>query len=331
MHEQFTREQPLSSEAIVAQAHALDPGLVEAEPLFVEAGARFIQQVTEQYGTPTQPRWAEGSREATLMLYHNGESATSAGHTSSDAAGAGVPRNALIIAQAVNEQAAREVIGPNARARMFAAAAGHDLVQLCGRAAAFAADGDEIISAQAVHDELRRRGASLEAAEDAASDVLATTFDNGTQRINYTRHAASILTQQVVAAADLLGLATSRGPRGAIEYAVESLGLSMHGRILQQYLHDEEMVPGASATPAAIFTHIEHTPELRAKLIKNIRGQAGFASGFVFADDVIREACGARIDELFPGRLATAAALQSMAERATAGETLPMLWQELQN
>ena len=327
MHKQFADpEQPLSHEAIIAQTNEIDPGLAEADQLFIEAGATLIRRVTELYGTPGRAQWAEGSREATIMLYHNGESAASPGHTSSGAHGAGVPRNALVIARAVNAQAGRELLSPNERARMFAAAAGHDLVQLCGRAAEFPRDGDETLSAQAVYNELRRRGASLEDAEDAAYEVLATTFDQGAQRIDYSRRAASILTQQIVASADLFGLTTPRGARGAVEYAVESLGLQLHGRLLQQHLRPDEMSPGASSTPRDLLARIEQIPALRARLIATVQSQAGFAANFAFSDQAVREACGASIDSLSPGRPATVASLQSFAVRAAAGEPLPAIW-----
>src|SRR5262245_5215766 len=97
----------------------------------VELGLDATAEVTARYGTPAAPHWASGEVETEVfMSYHNGGED---GHTSVGPLGDGVPRNALLIANAVNAVAGREVIGVRLRAVAFAAGCFHDHTQLCGR------------------------------------------------------------------------------------------------------------------------------------------------------------------------------------------------------
>ena len=118
---------------VIVEVQRLDPELLATEETkqLVMLGAEFGREVTEHYGTPAHPKWATGSFETDVfMSYHNGGED---GHTSVGPRGAGVPRNVLIIAEAVNSAAGQEIYSPLMRAAAFCAAEAHDSHQLCGR------------------------------------------------------------------------------------------------------------------------------------------------------------------------------------------------------
>src|SRR4051812_18015133 len=121
-------------EKALAEVRVLDPELLERSDTsqLVELGLQIGKEVTEYFGTPSAPKWASGAHETSvIMSYHNGGED---GHTSVGPEGAGVPRNVLLIAKAVNDAAGREVYDPLMRATAFYAAESHDSRQLCGRA-----------------------------------------------------------------------------------------------------------------------------------------------------------------------------------------------------
>jgi hypothetical protein len=138
-------------QAALAEIQALDTELT-ARPetrQLVEMGVQFGVEITANFGTPDNPRWADGTVEhGVFMSYHNGGPD---GHTSVGPKGSGVPRNVLLISHAVNNAAGYEVFDPLMRATAFYSAEAHDEKQLCGRTllpeGQVAGNGDERMSA----------------------------------------------------------------------------------------------------------------------------------------------------------------------------------------
>jgi hypothetical protein len=331
-------------EKTLAEVAILDPELLEREDtrLLVELGARFGKEVTEDFGTPAEPKWASGSHEVdVIMSYHNGGED---GHTSVGPEGAGVPRNVLLIAKAVNDAAGREIFDPMARATSFYAAEAHDSRQLCGRALLPEGEGeghgDERLSAEDARDRYLRAGGDPEVAQEAYEDLMATAFnpDTGAQNVNYEAWRANpndpkltraVLGQELTAAADFLGPTSPRGPLGAIEYSVEVMCLGQKNQIIQERLRLQGIEPTSVTSMDELFDLIAQDEVLRSAFADIVAGQAAFFSDYLkFSDEAIRAACGKGIDDLFPGRLENAAILAQYAESLQAGEHPITIWQQ---
>lgn len=282
----------------------LDPQLLEDEATrtLIHLGIGFIDEVTGRYGSPSSPEWASGTVETkVLMCYHNGGID---GHSSAGALGDGVPRGVLRIAQAMNAAAGREVVDPMLRAATFCAAAAHDLVQLCGRSllpeGQGEGHGDERLSAAAAAARCQDAGVPLDTADLVYQAIMATAFDpvSKTQNVDYDADSErEILAQEITAAADLLSLTSRRGPLGSIEMICESLCLHRSGRLVQQR-------PRAFTTISTdeLLYCIGTEPELQPAFADGLVGQAAFFAGHRYSDRLIRQVCGAGIDDLFPGR-----------------------------
>ncbi|MFR9753975.1 hypothetical protein ACL02S_23450 [Nocardia sp. 004] len=294
----------LTSRTIAAVAE-LDPTLLEssATRTLIELGAQFIDEVTDRYGSPDDPRWMSGTVETNvLMTYHNGGID---GHSSAGPLGDGVPRGVLLISAAMNRAAGREVIDPLLRATMFAAAAAHDHTQLCGRSLLPEgqqndAYGDERLSADTARARCLDAGVPADVADLVALTIMATAFDPTSKAQNVDYDAGSeraILAQEITAAADLLSLTARRGPLGSLEMVCESLCLHQRGQLVQQ----NTRAFTAIYTPELLHA-IGVCPELRSAFADGLVGQAKFFSGHRYSDSHIRQVCGAGIDDLFPGR-----------------------------
>lgn len=324
----------LETVAILHEVAQLDPTLLSQPETYemIEIGADFINEVTREHGTPAQPKWHTGSRESTYMTYHNGESGTSQGHTSADIDGAGVPRNVLIITDAIHAVAGREIIPAASRARLFGAACAHDVVQLCGRSSIYA-NGDEEQSANRLDHTLKEAGYDEAYRKQAVLDVTATTFHptNGTQIIDNRQPAASILEQQIIACADLLSPTTPRGTLGAFEWALEELGLPSQDRILHERMIANGVRAEEIAHLGAFVAFVESDEPLRLKAAASLAEQANFHTSFSYSDELIQAACGSNIDQLFPGRERTVSKLQAYGAAALAGDSLVTLWEDAHN
>ena len=288
----------------IAAVDELDPALLEdpTTRTLIRLGARFIDDVTKRYGSPSAPEWASGTVETkVLMCYHNGGID---GHSSAGPLGDGVPRGVLQIAAAMNSAAGHEVIDPLLRAALFAAAAAHDHTQLCGRSLLpeghGEGHGDERLSAAAVRTRCLEAKIPADVAELVHLAVMATAFDPNTksQNVEYAgKSEREILAQEIIAAADLLSLTSRRGPLGSIEMICESLCLHRSNRLVQQR-------PRAFTTISTdeLLYCIGTEPELQPAFADGLVGQAAFFAGHNYSDSHIRQTCGAGIDDLFPGR-----------------------------
>lgn len=318
-------------EAMLDEVFALDPELFEDEATrrMVELGINFIEDVTRQHGSPDDPHWSRGSREETVMTFHNGESEYASGHTSVGRDGAGVPSGVLILSGLINRSAGRTIVPAWQRALLFVAAAAHDSIQLCGRS--FDNDnGDEEQSANQVRAALLAEGFSEQIADEGATYVMATMFNikemrQAVQTEGHPPHV--VLGQQIIAAADLRGPATRRGALGSMEWIIEESGLSSTGRLLQQHLKEQGLTPANVATLGDVLAFVNRTPALKQHFITKLRTQATFIEGLRYQDSAIREACGQGIDDFYPGgRMRTAARLRALASAAEAGATLYQIW-----
>ncbi|WP_433734893.1 hypothetical protein ACQP0C_41765 (plasmid) [Nocardia sp. CA-129566] len=323
---------PMPNNLITATLDAvadLDPSLL-ADPhtrVLIELGAQFITEVTDRYGSPAAPRWASGTVETdVLMCYHNGGTD---GHTSAGPLGAGVPRGVLQLANAVNSTAGREVIDPLLRAAAFTAACAHDHTQLCGRSLLPEGQGpdrgDERLSAETARIRCLDTGVPAEVADLVHVAITATAFDPETrsQNVDYDAYPDRVvLAQEMTAAADLLSLATRRGPLSSLEMVCESLCLHQRGRLVQQQL------PAAAAinNPAWLLDCIDVDPELHAAFNEAVVGQAKFFAGHRYSDRAIRQACGASVDDLFGGRQANAELLEIFVGLLRDGHSPRELW-----
>ncbi|WP_280425485.1 hypothetical protein [Nocardia carnea] len=293
----------LNSQTIAAVAE-LDPQLLDnpTTRTLIELGAQFIDEVTDRYGTPSDPLWASGTVETdALMTYHNGGVD---GHTSAGPLGNGVPRGVLLIAAAMNTAAGHEVIDPMLRAVMFAAAAAHDHTQLCGRSLLPEGHGDnhgdERLSAAAARTRCLDAGLTADLAGLVHLAITATAFDptSKSQNVDYTSGSErEILAQEITAAADLLSLTARRGPLGSVEMVCESLCMNQRGRLVQQ----RAKAVTAIDTPELLYS-IGLYGELQAAFAAGLAGQAKFYAAHRYSDRHIRQTCGAGIDDLFPGR-----------------------------
>lgn len=321
---------------------SLDPeiiGFSDTTRTLVELGLDSMDEVTAKYGTTKHPHWATGSYEAdAFMSYHNGGTD---GHTSVGSHGAGVPRNALVIAKAVNEAAGRVVYDPHMRAVAFYAAASHDIVQLCGRSMLPEGQsdihrGDERLSAEYARDTYLQTAGQQDMAQLIYDSVLATAFNpkTGTQNIveptrqtDSTDFMISLLTQELVAAADLLGATTTRGPLGALEYCVELLSLQQSDQKVQKRLAACQVSAADITRMDTMLAFIDYDPDMAAAFKKNITGQSKFFRELLrFSDSSIRQACGKGIDQLFPGRLENGLILERFSKALDEGATATELW-----
>lgn len=307
----------------------LDPELLvnpETRKL-VEIGHTFIDRVSKKHGNPNKPQWFAGSREATFMAYHNGQSETSFGHTS--VGEAGVARNFLEISQAVNQQAGLEIIDATERAIGFCGMSAHDDEQLHGRSIDFA-DGDEIRSAKNLYEVLEQSGFSQEVCEEASLRVMATLFDPRTlsQVIDYERSEKSVLGQEIAACSDLLSIVLPRGPRGGLENIIESLGMSSQDHALQKALLAANIDAEQITTPDDMMAFIETTPGLKERFIAGLNGQVWFTTNFAFSDQAIRAVCGAGIDQLFPGRARNIEINKNFVRQVQNGVPLTKIWHQ---
>ena len=325
----------------------LDPEIInysDETKKLVELGLESINQVTEKYGTPQHPKWASGSYESNvIMSYHN---AGSDGHSSVGTRGAGVPRNVLIIAKAVNEAAGSEVYNPLARAIAFNAAAAHDVIQLCGRSLLAEGQvdstrGDERLSAGYARDKYLRSSADIDVAQKIYDGVMATAFDpnTGSQNVygrevysNEGQYLSGSLNQELVAAADLFGPTTNRGPLGALEYCIESLSTVQKNNITQDRLATKGVSLGSISTIQELISFIDNDEELRAALSDTLTGQSKFFKEFItYSDKTIRLVCGKGIDDLFPGRLINGDILQGFSDDMKAGKSAAEIYEEAQH
>lgn len=309
---------------------ALDPELL-AQPetrKLVEIGYQFIDRVSQKHGNPDNPQWFAGTREATFMAYHNGQSATSFGHTS--VGEAGVTRNFLEISHAINQRAGQEVVDATERALGFSSMSAHDDEQLHGRSIDFT-DGDEIRSAKNLYEALEHAGFPQDVCEEASLRVMATLFNPRTlsQTIDYERPQISVLGQEIAACSDLLSIVLPRGPKGGLENIMEGLGMSAQDHALQKALLSAGIGAEQITTPEDMMTFIEITPSLKERFIAGLNGQVWFVSNFVFSDRTIRQVCGAGIDQLFPGRARNIEVSKNLASQAQDGVSLTDIWQQV--
>jgi hypothetical protein len=331
-------------EKVVTEVRRLDPELLAYPDTrqLITLGARAIGEVTQQYGTPDAPEWASGTHETdVLMVYHNGGED---GHTSVGPRGSGVPRNTLIIAQAVNTSAGREVYSPLMRAVSFYGGAEHDIRQLCGRALSPEGQGegrgDERLSAEDARDRYLAAGGSPAVAQRTYNATLATAFNPETQTQNVDREAwhanfddpelaQTVLEQELTVTADLFGSTGPRGPLNSIEYSVESLCLVQKGRTIQEQLRADGIPPASITTIEQLLGFIAQNKVLRSLFAKTVGENAKFTSDYLrYPDEAIRTACGSGIDDLFPGRLQNGATLADYAEALRDGEDPHSIWQQ---
>lgn len=310
---------------------SIDPEIVRtpASALLVEIGARCIASVTDQHGTPAEPRWHRGTVDHTMMTYHNGESNSSSGHTSVNLRGAGVPRNVLLLSGQINRRAGRSVVGPVQRGLLFGAAGGHDLVQLCGRSIEVS-NGDEEQSARHIKKMILDKGYTEAIAEEGSRYVKATIYDpkKGKHVIATSGQTdETILGQEIMAGSDLLSPATVRGPLGSMEWTLEEMGLRSKDRILHTELAARGKTLRHVNTLGKLLMFVDDSEILRGRFVGGIRGQAGWIEGLHYQDDMIKRACGVGIDTMFPGRSRTADKLRAIADEGDKGAPMRKLWQ----
>jgi len=325
-------EGQLTSETqrIFDEVGALDPELLESPETrqLVAIGAAYIHEVTNRHGSPDAPAWYAGTVDHAMMTYHNGESDIANGHTSAGADGAGVPRNALSIALTINARAGYQVVGPLQRALLFVSGAAHDFVQLCGRSVAVA-EGDERLSADHLYETLLSAGHSEAVAQEGARYVMATMYDPSQGRHVIATEGMpfqTILGQQIVAAADLLSPVTEFGALGSMQWTLEEFGLGQKNRVLHAELTAQGLSPADVADLPSLLAFVDATPDLKQRFVAGLRGQAGWIEDITYSDSAIRMACGAGINDMFPGRAQTAANLRALADYADQGAPLRELF-----
>jgi hypothetical protein len=327
------------------EVQVLDPELLEHPEtrLLVELGAQYGTEVTRDFGTPAEPKWASGEHETgVLMTFHNGGED---GHTSVGPEGVGVPRNVLMIAKAVNEAAGREVFDPMMRATAFYSAEAHDSQQLCGRSLLPEGQGegrgDERLSAQDARERYQEAGGDENTGNLIHDAVMVTAWNpnTGAQNVQYDAWRAdpdnpeatrAILVQELVAAADLLSSVSERGPLGAIEYSFESLCFNQNNQAVQEHLRTQGIDPDSITSMEQFVDVVGDDPALRESFAKLIAGQKAFFTTYLkYSDEAIRAACGRGIDDLFPLRQRNADILEQFAEGLENGtETPRSVWEK---
>lgn len=335
----------LAVDRTVEIVNELDPELADNETTrkLVEMGAVSGYEVTEKYGTPDSPKVASGTFEKNVvMTYHNGGDD---GHTSAGEQGAGVPRNVLRIARAVNEAAGREVYPADDRATAFYAAEQHDKIQLCGRSLLPEGQGgldsgDERLSAEEARQQLLDAGVSEEKAAEAYDLVLSTAWNPQTNTQNVRREDVPldprdpqglrvILGRELLTCADLLSPSTERGVLGTVEYAVERLCLVQNGQVMQQRLREMDIDPAAIGNMEQLMEVISDDPALTQAFTEVLSGDPAFYADYLrYEDAAIKTVTGGKgIDELFPGqRLLNASTLAQHVMRLEAGTPPVAVW-----
>jgi hypothetical protein len=345
------------TQRMLATVGVLDPEILEDDEtrFVVELGAIFGFKITEEFGTPDQPRWTSGvyAREAFMARHNGGDD----GHTSVGERGAGVPRNVLLIAQAVNQHAGEVVYDPHQRALAFYAAMAQDLHQLEGRALypnevndfAYSNEGLSVraatsryIRAMTDHtvDDVDQARVLRETRADAnriQEYIKATAMNSiiGVQAVHYTglRYQPlnmslwdSVLGQELVACADLLAANTRRGPLSAIEAAVEELGMPSGEHKLQMLLYEQDVEYWNIDTMAGLLVAMQDNIYLRDAFIAQLQRQAEYvASGLEYCDETIEEVCGKRMDHLFGHREENARILSGYALELYKDDTISVL------
>lgn len=331
-------------QATLTEVRILDHELLEHPDTrqLIEMGAQFGAEVTEQFGTPNNPKWAHGSIEyGVFMSYHNGGPD---GHTSTSPKGTGVPRNVLIIAKAVNDAAGREVFNPMMRATAFYGAEAHDKKQFFGRTllpeGQGADNGDERMSAKEARDRYLAAGGNPKVAQQTYDNIIATAFNpqTSTQNVNYvawrTNPSDPVLTrkvlgQELTAAADLLSPTSKRGLLGSIEHCVEVMCLGLKDRVIQERMQVRGINPTAITSMEQMLVIIGEDNTLRQGFTDTLVGNSKFVSDYLkYSDYAIRAACGKGIDELFPGRAENATALSQYGVVLHAGMTPLEIWRQ---
>ena len=320
-HEQHVAAERHEITKTIAEVAIIDPELLEYEDArrLIELGAKIGAHVTRDFGSPDNPKWAVGTFETkpVFMTYHNGGPD---GHTSIGQKGAGVARNALLLAAAVNKEAGRDVYDPLMRSEGFCGSMAHDSRQLCGRAlirdenGGAGPHGDEILSANDVRDQYLTAGGEPDTAARLHNGVLATAFNprTGAQNVRYEAWDADpddpeltkdILMQELLAAADLLGPTSRRGPLGAVEYAIEAMCLHQKNQIIQRRLAAYNLDPAQDVVDVEHMLDILHADEqLRTTFADTLEGQSKFFGEYLqYSDKAIRKVCGKGVAELFPG------------------------------
>jgi hypothetical protein len=330
----------------IKEIQLLDPELLEYSDetkRLVEIGIKSINLVTEKFGSPKNPKWASGSYEQNvIMSYHN---AGADGHSGIGCHGAGVPRNVLVVANAINEAAGSEVYDPLSRAIAFNAAAAHDIIQLCGRSLlpegqVDASRGDERLSAEYARDVYIQSGGNIDIAQKIYDGVMATSFDpnTGSQNVYGREHYSNegdylsgSLGQELVAAADLFGPTTLRGSLGALEYCIEWLSTFQKENITQARLASVGKSPSSISSIEEMVDFIDSDKVLRQALSDTLTGQSKFFKDFItYSDKTIRLVSGKGIDELFPGRLNNGDILQGFSDDMKAGKTAMEIYEDAQ-
>jgi hypothetical protein len=323
---------------VLTSVGELDPTLLEDAQtrLLIELGAKFGHEITQSFGTPTHPKWASGVYETDVfMSYHNGGEN---GHTSVGELGAGVPRNVLLIANAVNRAAGRPIYTPLMLAGAFYAAQAHDRYQLCGRTLLPEGQGydrgDERLSAKEAQARYLEAGGDTRVAEYIYHTIMATAFnpETSTQNVGSLPDSSDsvrlqrLLGQELLAAADLLGLASPRGPLCSTEYAVESLCYTQKGRPLQTRLQEMGVNLADITSMTELFELIDQDKELRQMFLESFTAGARFTEQLTYSDRAIREACGRGIATLFPGHQETTTVLNRYTEQLQ-GAPPSTIWQ----
>lgn len=328
-------------QARLDEVRQLDPELLEFSEQtrhLVESGFSHIDTVTSMYGTIDNPRWASGSYEQDVYTsYHCGGNE---GHTSIGSAGAGVPRNVLLIAKAVNDAAGNPVYGPLSRAIAFHAACAHDLHQLHGRSLLPEGQGDghgdERLSAETAHDLHLAEGGNDDTADRIYDGVMATAYnpETHTQNLsgrhhytNDTDYVRARLNQELVACADLLSHASKQGPLGALAYCIEQLSTKAQDTILQKRLTAYNLTRHDVGNLSSVLGFIGVDEPLLKAFKDLVAGQpAYFSRESAYSDEMIRMVSGHGIDELFPHRARNAEIMQEFSDRLEQGESPQTVW-----
>lgn len=328
---------------VTDEVRRLDSELLNTEETtrLVILSAKYGKEITEQYGTPASPKWASGAFETDVfMSFHNGGED---GHTSVGPRGAGVPRNSLVIAKAVNSAAGKEIYNPLMRAVSFYAAQAHDSHQLCGRALLPEGKGDgrgdERMSAVEARDRYLAANGDLAVADLIYAGIMATAFnpDTGKQNVSYepadhelgSNHSSNLLVQELVAAADLLSSNGPRGPLGALEYSVEQLCFEQKGRLTQTRLGSLGIATSTLSDIESMLGQIDTDPVLKAAFTETLAGQVKFFADFLeYSDVTIKSACGKGIDDMFPGRPQNTDILKHFHHSLQEGQSVTMIWQQ---
>jgi hypothetical protein len=329
----YSHSSPFKTETL-ASVQALDPELLiqpDARSIVV-AAADIMEQITQAYGSPEQPKLHSGTvHQNVLMAMHN---AGPDGHTSVGQGGAGVPRNALRISQEINRATRMPVCGPLFRAKTFYAAAAHDRFQLCGRSLLQPTDGDERLSADFARHHFPLQGDAIQHADDVFGQVMATAYDpgKGTQNVDYrlferypndARALEVTLGQEIVAAADLLHIATRRGVLTATEFALEML--TMQDQTVHERLQRDGIDP-ATLTLEGLFLVIDRDSTARDNFRALMASQPSFARSVRYTDQAIRQVAKVGIEEVFDERQPNALILEDFNTQLQEGATVRSLW-----